>query len=269
MMPSHNEALTHRRRKLLLILSVAFFLSGVCLSASPLNQAWMLSVNHLVSNIDPMWSFLTQFGEGGAALLLLLTLTQRSPTGTALSVKCFLLGSLLSPLLKTWFSHPRPLGVLGPELIHTIGVPAAASNAMPSGHSMTVVAAVTLLFWCLPAGRPFKWLGAFMVAFAILVALSRVMVGAHWPSDVIAGAGVGIFVVWLANAWEHRQPFEVMLQTRRGQACLLMTETGLVLYLFLASTHNNAEQLAFDLIATVGIAGALSRWRHLRQQSNP
>jgi len=269
-MMSHTSDTHMRRMNLrLLIVSLTAFLSGVLLSALPANQQWLISLNRMVSGIDPVWSFLTQFGEGGAALLLLLVFTRFSRQGTALSLKCFLIGSLASPLLKSWFAHPRPLGVLEPGLIHTIGIPAAAANAMPSGHSMTVVATVTLLCLCLPSGGKFKLLSLALILFAALVALSRVMVGAHWPSDVIAGAGVGWLVVAVAREWEARHRWEPRLRTRVAQICLLLTELGLVTYLFMASTQTPAERLAFDLIATVGIAGAFSRLRHLRQQSTP
>lgn len=266
-MPLNNETHLRPMSPRLLILSCSFFLAGVFLSALPFNQEWMLVLNHAVAGIDPFWSFLTQFGEGGAALLLLLVFTRFTRHGTALSLKCFLIGSLLSPLLKSWFSHPRPLGVLEPGVIHTIGVPAAAANALPSGHSMTVVAAVTLLCLFLPSGKKFKLLGLVMALFAALVVLSRVMVGAHWPSDLIAGAGVGWMVVALAQEWESRHAWEPRLRTRWAQIGLLLAEIALVTYLFMATTHTPAERLAFDLIATVGIAGALSRFAKLRQQT--
>jgi len=267
MMPLNNETHLRPMSLRLFILSCSVFLAGVFLSALPVNQEWMLFLNHAVAGIDPFWSFLTQFGEGGAALLLLLVFTRFTRHGTALSLKCFLIGSLLSPLLKSWFSHPRPLGVLEPGVIHTIGVPAAAANALPSGHSMTVVAAVTLLCLFLPSGKKFKWLGLVMALFAALVVLSRVMVGAHWPSDLIAGAGVGWMVVALAQEWESRHAWEPRLRTRWAQIGLLLAEIALVTYLFMATTHTPAERLAFDLIATVGIAGALSRFAKLRQQT--
>lgn len=266
-MPLNNETHLRPMSLRLLILSCSFFLAGVFLSALPVNQEWMLFLNHAVAGIDPFWSFLTQFGEGGAALLLLLVFTRFTRHGTALSLKCFLIGSLLSPLLKSWFSHPRPLGVLDPGVIHTIGVPAAAANALPSGHSTTVVAAVTLLCLFLPSGKKFKLLGLVMALFAALVVLSRVMVGAHWPSDLIAGAGVGWMVVALAQEWESRHAWEPRLRTRWAQIGLLLAEIALVTYLFMATTHTPAERLAFDLIATVGIAGALSRFAKLRQQT--
>ena len=45
-----------------------------------------------------------------------------------------------------------------------------------------------------------------------------------------------------------------------------MTEVVLAGYLLTAATATSAERLAFDLIATVGIAGAMSRLSFIRRQ---
>ena len=92
------------------------------------------------------------------------------------------------------------------------------------------------------------------------------MVGAHWPADVLAGTGLGIFIVWLAVHWELRQPWTPHLQQTKFQWCLLIFELGLVIYLLRAQVHTPAEQLAFDLIATVGAAGLMSRLSFLRKK---
>jgi len=226
----------------------------------------MIWLNHLTPGVDPLWSFLTQFGEGGAALLLLLVFTRFSRIGTAVSLKVFLLGSLLSPALKAWVASPRPLGVFDAGLINTIGNPPASANSMPSGHSMTVFAAVAVLCLCFSL-KGKRWpLAVLLALFATLVAVSRVMVGAHWPADVLAGAGLGLLAAWLALAWENLRPWQPYLQTRTAHGCLLLTEVVLVGYLLSAATATSAERLAFDLIATVGIAGALSRLSFIRRQ---
>ncbi|MCX7269951.1 MAG: hypothetical protein NT095_05555, partial [Burkholderiales bacterium] len=137
---------------LLLILSGAFILGGLLLFQSPLNLQAMLWLNHLTPGLDDFWSFITQFGEGGAALLLLLVTTRFSLSGNALSLKIFLLGSLLSPLLKSWVASPRPLGVIEAGLINSIGQPPSGASSMPSGHSLTVFAAIGVVL--LGAGKP-------------------------------------------------------------------------------------------------------------------
>jgi undecaprenyl-diphosphatase len=63
----------------------------------------------------------------------------------------------------------------------------SADNGFPSDHA-TVVFAVTgaTIYWR-------RLLGFACLALAVLVAVARVYVGVHWPSDVIAGATIGLF----------------------------------------------------------------------------
>ena len=66
-------------------------------------------------------------------------------------------------------------------------------NSFPSGHSQSIWAAAIALGFMLPKARPF------FILIAVLVALSRVVIGAHYLSDVIAGAILGASTVW----WLH------------------------------------------------------------------
>ena len=254
------------RLTLLLIFSVTLMLGGLVLFLSPMNLQAMLWLNHLTPGLDDFWSFITQFGDGGAALLLLLVITRFSQNGNALSLKIFLLGSLLSPLLKSWVSSPRPLGVIQADLLNSIGQPPSGANSMPSGHSLTAFAAIGVIFLCFSFKARHLPLAVLLVLLAILVALSRVMVGAHWPADVLAGAGLGLGVALLAQRWEALQAWQPYLQRRPAQWSLLLTECVLAGYLLTATTTTAAERLAFDLIATVGIAGAMSRLSFIRRQ---
>ena len=254
------------RLTLLLIFSVTLMLGGLVLFLSPMNLQAMLWLNHLTPGLDDFWSFITQFGDGGAALLLLLVITRFSQNGNALSLKIFVLGSLLSPLLKSWVSSPRPLGVMQADLLNSIGQPPSGANSMPSGHSLTAFAAIGVIFLCFSFKARHLPLAVLLVLLAVLVALSRVMVGAHWPADVLAGAGLGLGVALLAQRWEALQAWQPYLQRRPAQWSLLLTECVLAGYLLTATTATAAERLAFDLIATVGIAGAMSRLSFIRRQ---
>jgi membrane-associated phospholipid phosphatase len=250
----------------LLALSAAFILLGLGLSQLPFNRDWMLGLNHLTPGWDDLWSFATQFGDAAAALLLLLVVTRFSRSGTALALKVYVLGSLLSPALKSFFASPRPLAVFEPGVLNTIGQAPSGSNSMPSGHSMTVVAAVAVFMVCFSL-KDKKPLAVLLIAFAAVVAVSRIMVGAHWPADVLAGAGLGLLVTWLALLWEQQQAWQPHLQKRGAQWALLLTEVLLAVYLFMAHTSTTAERLAFDLIATVGMAGIISRWSYIKQHT--
>lgn len=241
--------------------------AGLFLFQSPLNQAWMLYVHSHDMGPDALWSFATQFGDAGTAFLLLLVVSQFAPHGASLTLKCLLLGSVVSRLLKTWVFSPRPLGVLDPALLHTIGMPPNGPNSMPSGHAMTIAAAVCLVLLMFPraVGRKSVWMP--LILGGSLVAFSRVVVGAHWPADVLVGSGLGLAVAWLAWAWEQKRSWSERLNSPNGQYLLLLVELGMAIYLFSSATDTEAARWAFDLTATVGMAGAMSRYARLRRQA--
>ncbi len=82
--------------------------------------------------------------------------------------------------------------------------------SFPSGHAATAAALATAL-WCLWP-RPL-W---FYVAGAGLVAVSRVVTGQHYLSDVVAGAAIGVIVTRLVAAW--------MLRTRGSAPAMDIVE---------------------------------------------
>ena len=61
-----------------------------------------------------------------------------------------------------------------------------AFNSMPSGHTALSFAGLVMLGMLMPR---FKWL---TWGLAIVIAVSRVAIGAHWPTDVILGAFIGM-----------------------------------------------------------------------------
>jgi undecaprenyl-diphosphatase len=100
--------------------------------------------------------------------------------------------SILSPVLKGLFSRPRP------DVFESI-VPIVTTSAYPSGHAtmaMVLFVVVAYVVHRLGDGRRLvSLLAALAGSFVILiVGLSRVYLGVHYPTDVLAGYGVGF--VW-------------------------------------------------------------------------
>jgi membrane-associated phospholipid phosphatase len=114
---------------------------------------------------------------------------------------CFLLILLTGiavQVLKHGFGRPRPgaLSELSPYILAPFGFQ-SGWNSFPSGHSTTMGALAVLAAHLWPRG---KWIA---IAFALFVGASRVIVAKHFPSDVIAGLGLGaVLSIWMLNRWQ-------------------------------------------------------------------
>lgn len=84
--------------------------------------------------------------------------------------------------LKARTSRPRPCAVR-PDIV--AGTRALDQWSFPSGHTLHAVLFSSMLDAYFPA------LGGIAFAFAALVALSRPLLGMHYPSDVLAGGALG------------------------------------------------------------------------------
>jgi undecaprenyl-diphosphatase len=113
-------------------------------------------------------------------------------------------GMLLSTLLKMGFDRPRPDLVPHGALVYTA--------SFPSGHA-TLSAVVYLTLGALLARvQPRFVLKLYLLGLAILltvtVGVSRVYLGVHWPTDVLAGWAVGAawaLLCWAAALWLQRR----------------------------------------------------------------
>ncbi|MES1260336.1 MAG: phosphatase PAP2 family protein [Acidobacteriota bacterium] len=104
-------------------------------------------------------------------------------------------GLLLSTILKNIFQRPRP---------HLVPVAVYVSTAsFPSGHSMLSAVTYLTLGALLARSHERKLLKAYFLLTAgllsFLVGVSRVYLGVHWPSDVLAGWTAG--AVWALFCW--------------------------------------------------------------------
>lgn len=95
-----------------------------------------------------------------------------------------LLSDWSGALLKHWFIADRPCHALeGVRLL----VASCGRNSFPSNHAINMAAVATWLGW------HYRVLIAPMAVLAMLVGISRIYVGVHYPGDVLSGWIWGIF----------------------------------------------------------------------------
>ena len=106
------------------------------------------------------------------------------------------LPGLVFTIAKRLIGRARPLiaGSADPFLYLPLGWSAKYAS-FPSGHATDAFAIATAIGALWPRTRTFMW------TYAVMIAASRVVVTKHFPSDVLAGAIVGVVGVLLVRAW--------------------------------------------------------------------
>jgi undecaprenyl-diphosphatase len=118
-------------------------------------------------------AWLWHLGRGRFALALLVVI---------------LLGRALSEVQKYTIARARP--TLEPHLV------VVKTSSFPSGHSTSsMIFYLTLALALTTDGHRRRLFAIAAVTLSLLIGISRVMLGVHWPSDVIGGWSFGLFWV--------------------------------------------------------------------------
>lgn len=193
---------------LLLILTIAITIAYgfVLVSNGPANfdapiLLWFRNNLDTARLVDPDW--ITQFWLGltwlgnttpriTVAVLTIIGFLFARRRQVALFIAGVLISGIsLSSLLKDWIGRPRPQ--LVPYLDHV------SSQSFPSGHALnSTLFYLTIAIFVVPlvAKPTTRWsLYALAILMALATGISRVALGVHWPSDVLAGWVIA--VAWL------------------------------------------------------------------------
>jgi membrane-associated phospholipid phosphatase len=128
---------------------------------------------------------------GRTAYLVLISLAAR----VGFVFVAVALPSLFATIVKRLIGRARPLRIDNTDIYFAPFSWRVDFASLPSGHSTTAFAAAVALGAVFPRARPALWI------YAVIIALSRVVLTAHFPSDVIAGAVVGGCGALLVRRW--------------------------------------------------------------------
>ena len=155
--------------------------------------------------LNPIMTVITSLGNAGIIWILLTAalLIPKKTRKIGCMSACALLASLLfnNILLKNLVARVRPYNAIE-ALIPIVSKPSEYS--FPSGHAGSSFASAWVLYRKLP-----KKCGIWAAILAALISFSRLYVGVHYPTDVLAGAALGILcglgTLWAAGRAGKRQ----------------------------------------------------------------
>ena len=154
---------------------------------------------HAGGVLTPLCKLITLLGEKGILFFLLsiglMCFARTRPLGVCIfgAVCC---GALITNiLLKDWVARPRPFETLAVyrDWWRAIGSPAEDGFSFPSGHVTAAAAGMGAI--CFMRGRRWVWPA---VGVVLVMMFARNYLMAHFPSDVIAAALIGLFSAWVA-----------------------------------------------------------------------
>lgn len=142
--------------------------------------------------LDNIMIFISALGDGGflwialGLLFLLAGLRQKRWRQRGLLLLFSLAANALvcNVLLKPLVNRTRPYDLLGYDIL----IPPVGDPSFPSGHTSASFAAATAIY-----AMNKKW-GMAAYAFAAVMGFSRLYLGVHFPTDVLAGAVIGVIM---------------------------------------------------------------------------
>lgn len=148
--------------------------------------------------LDTVTPWITKLGDGGVVWILLalvlLAIPRTRHLGIAVTAALLVDLLLCNILIKPLVARTRPF-VLRPEIQLLIAPP--GDYSFPSGHTAASFAAAGALFFAKNRG----WIPALILAIAI--GFTRLYLYVHYPTDVLAGAVLGVFCgamgAWIAK----------------------------------------------------------------------
>ncbi|MBD3184143.1 phosphatase PAP2 family protein [Candidatus Poribacteria bacterium] len=184
-----------------------------------INGQLFLTINGL-QNVTgtTIWSNITILGDGMLATILIILLIRRRPDVVWTIAVASILSVIILRTGKMIFNTPRPPMIFEEGSFFLSG-PCYRRNGFPSGHAttaFTIGGSLVMMY----RNTIFRY-AIFVIAG--IIAISRVMVGIHWPIDILAGMIIGWVSSWLALVIVKQKGWQVGPWKQKIVGLILLT----------------------------------------------
>lgn len=228
----------------LLISVIAFLYTKNALSVeayASIQKDLFLFLNSKLTQFPRLEYNLTQFGDALVCFSFLSIFIAYAPKIWEALISSSLFSLLLCFLLKSLFSVPRPAATLDNSSFIIIGEKLSSKNSLPSGHSITIFITLTILLYAfMPKKLVYKVLWSLgVIILGLILASTRVGVGAHYPIDVIVGSIIG-YMLGLMGIFVSRK-YSILAWVSNKKYCPIFIVLFLACCALMANRllHNN------------------------------
>ena len=219
-----------------------------------INQSLFLRLNHAAQFMPiTWWGYITYLGDGMAVGCILAVVFRKDPKIALVGIIAVLTSGIIVQVLKSYFSIPRPAGILNLDEFYLFG-DILKSRGFPSGHSSTAFSLLGTFFYAHDNNKQ-GWL---FFSAALLIAFSRVAIGIHWPADILAGSLIGLATIYLIakKLKTYTMGFKVELSTG---VILFLICIGILFY----DPHMPGMQMIQWLLGMGGMISIIARFHSI------
>lgn len=161
---------------------------------------WFVQDHMITPWLTPLMIYLSWIGNSGAIWIVIgLLLCYKKSTrniGYTVMIALVLTFFIGDVVLKHVVHRMRPFAMY-PDMPLVSLPPSTILQSFPSGHTMSSFASAVAIMLAIP--KTYRYLSYLACVIAVAMGFSRLYLFVHWPSDVLAGAILGIIMGWLAH----------------------------------------------------------------------